>query len=106
LSSSNPFEIAKNTNLFSPTAFTPNGDLLNDNFVVIGYYITKLQLKIFDRWGGLIYTTDKNEPWNGTRSGSNQPMPPGAYVWKAEITDFTGKTFSEEGTVMLIRKSN
>ena len=105
-SSSNQIEIAKTTNLFAPTAFTPNGDQLNESFIVIGQYISKLQLKIFDRWGVMIFTTDKNEPWTGTRSGSNQPMPSGAYVWKAEITDFAGQTFSEEGTVMLIRKIN
>ena len=106
LSSSNYIEIAKNTNLFSPTAFTPNGDNLNDNFVVIGYYISKLKLTIFDRWGAMVFTTDNNEPWNGNRTGSGIPMPTGTYVWKAELTDFAGKTLTEEGTVLLIRKNN
>lgn len=106
LSSSNTIEIAKATNLFSPTAFTPNGDKLNDTFVVSGQYITKLELKVFDRWGVMVFSTDKNEPWNGTRSGSNVQLPTGTYIWKAEMTDFAGQTFSEEGTVMLIRKTN
>ncbi len=106
LSSSNQIEIAKTTNLFAPTAFTPNGDKLNDTFVVIGQYITKLKLKIFDRWGVMVFATENNEAWNGTRSGSSQLMPTGTYVWKAELTDFAGQTFSNEGTVLLIRKNN
>jgi gliding motility-associated-like protein len=106
VSSSNHVQIVKSTNLFAPTAFTPNGDALNDSFVVTGQYITKLTLKIFDRWGALIFTTEKNEPWNGTRSGTGQPVPEGTYIWKAEMTDESGKIFSEDGTVLVIRKSN
>jgi len=103
---SNIVEIAKKTNLFSPTAFTPNHDKLNDTFIVSGYYIARISLMIFDRWGALVYTSDKSEAWNGTRSESGQPMPEGSYVWKANITDLSGKNFSEEGTVLLIRKGN
>jgi len=101
---SNGVEFTKETNLFSPTAFTPNNDKLNDGFTVGGQYITRLSLKIFDRWGVLIFTSGNNEPWNGTRSDNGQPMPPGTYVWKAEGTDQAGRTFTRDGTVLLIRK--
>jgi gliding motility-associated-like protein len=103
---SNVAEIIKGTNLYSPTAFTPNGDKLNDTFSVKGQYITNLRLKIFDRWGVMIYSSDTNEPWNGLRSETGQPMPTGSYVWKADVTDSAGQNFSEEGTVLLIGKNN
>ena len=97
---SNLIEFIKNTNIFYPTAFTPNHDNLNDGFTVSGQYIVKISLKIFDRWGSLLFTSDKNEPWDGQRDG--KPMSPSVYIWKAEFTDLAGRTFSQEGTVALI----
>ncbi|MBS1977447.1 MAG: gliding motility-associated C-terminal domain-containing protein [Bacteroidetes bacterium] len=99
---SNLIEFIKNANLYYPTAFTPNGDNLNDGFTVAGQFIARMNLKIFDRWGSLIFTTEKNEMWDGTTSG--RPAPASSYVWKVEITDLAGRTYSKEGMVALIRK--
>ncbi len=101
VSLSNVGEFIKNVNPFYPTAFTPNNDNLNDGFKVSGQYIAKISLNIFDRWGVLQFATSKNEPWDGQSNG--KPLPASTYIWKAEITDMTGKTFSKEGTVALIR---
>ncbi len=98
---SNELEFIRNANLYAPTAFTPNNDLLNDSFQVQGQYIDKMKLRVFDRWGALVYSTEKNEPWDGSSSG--KAMPPTTYVWKVDITDKAGRTFTEEGTVALIR---
>ncbi|MBY0434359.1 MAG: T9SS type B sorting domain-containing protein [Cyclobacteriaceae bacterium] len=101
LSISNPVEFIKNANLYHPSAFTPNGDNLNDTFTVNGQFIAKISLKIFDRWGALLFASDKNEAWDGQFSGKQ--MPAAVYIWKADISDLAGRTFSEEGTVSLIR---
>jgi gliding motility-associated-like protein len=98
---SNELEFFRNANLYAPNAFTPNNDALNDSFQVQGQYIQKMKLRIFDRWGAMVFATEKNEPWDGTSSG--KAMPPTTYVWKVDITDKAGRTFSEEGTVALIR---
>lgn len=98
---SNELIFIRNANLFYPTAFTPNGDNLNDGFIVQGQYIVKIKMSIFDRWGALIFSSEKNEPWDGSSNG--KPMPASTYVWKVEITDKAGRTFSEEGTVALFR---
>ena len=82
---SNVVRFIKEVNLFYPTAFTPNGDTLNDGFTVSGHYIVKMQLNIFDRWGTLIFSTDNNEPWDGTFNG--KLMPETTYVWTAKVTD-------------------
>lgn len=98
---SNLVEFIKNANLYHPDAFTPNGDNLNDGFTVRGQFIVKMNLKIYDRWGALLFATEKNEPWDGRSEG--KAMPPATYIWKAEITDLAGRTFSEHGTVALLR---
>ncbi len=101
ISASNSVEFIKEANLYYPTAFSPNGDALNDGFRVSGQFIGKISMKVFDRWGALVFATEKNEPWDGSRDG--KAMPPSTYVWKVEITDLAGRTFNKEGMVALIR---
>lgn len=101
---SNQVDVVKQVNLFFPTAFTPDkvGPPENETFAVGGQFISKLEMSIFDRWGALIFYSDKNEPWDGTRSG--QPMPVATYVWTVNITDLTGQSSKRSGTVLLMRK--
>jgi gliding motility-associated-like protein len=103
---SNQVVVTKEANLFYPTAFTPDGTgpVENETFSVFGQYIVKMELKIFDRWGKMIFYTDKNTPWDGTQSG--RVMPEGTYVWIAKITDLAGRNFSREGTVVILKKTN
>ena len=72
---SNQVVVTKEANLFYPTAFTPDGvgPVQNETFTVFGQYIVKMELKIFDRWGAMIFFSDANKAWNGTQSG--RPMP-------------------------------
>jgi gliding motility-associated-like protein len=99
---SNMVTIRKEPRLFSPTAFTPNNDNLNDTFALFGKFIEKMELQIYDRWGNVVFATESNEPWDGTTQG--KPLPESAYVWKASITDKTGETVTRTGTVALLRK--
>jgi len=56
--------------VFVPNAFTPNGDQENDVLYVRGIWIEKCVLRIFDRWGELVFeTTDQNIGWDGTFKG-------------------------------------
>jgi gliding motility-associated-like protein len=101
---SNQISLIKEVNLFYPTAFTPDrkGPTENETFKVGGQFITKLELSIFDRWGSLIFYSDKNEPWDGTQGG--QQMPIATYVWTANITDLAGRSLKRSGTILLLRK--
>ena len=101
---SNQVDLIKEINLFYPTAFTPDkhGPAENEVFNVNGQFIVRLELSIFDRWGAQIYYSNKNEPWDGMRSG--QPMPIASYVWTANITDLVGRSLKRSGTVVLLRK--
>lgn len=100
---SNTIIITKNANVFYPTAFTPNGDNLNDLFSVFGQYVVDFEIKIFNRWGELLYTsTALDQGWDGTFRGN--PMPEGTYTFVADITDRVGRSFQKSGTVLLLRK--
>ncbi|MGD9929861.1 MAG: Ig-like domain-containing protein [Mangrovibacterium sp.] len=46
--------------LFIPNAFSPNGDGYNDYFEIKGIYnYSNAHLKVFNRWGNLVYEMDK-----------------------------------------------
>jgi gliding motility-associated-like protein len=100
---SNRITIIKDPNLFYPTAFTPNGDNLNDIFNVFGQYIVTFEMNIFNRWGELMYsTTELDQGWDGYFKGN--PMPEGTYTFVADITDSAGRTFKRSGSVVLLKK--
>lgn len=100
---SNAVTITRDPNLSYPNTFTPNGDGLNDQFVVYGQFINDFRLSIFNRWGELIFTTDDiSQGWDGTRNG--EPMPEDTYAFRADLIDNLGRTFNETGGVLLLRK--
>ncbi|MFM9908496.1 MAG: gliding motility-associated C-terminal domain-containing protein [Chitinophagaceae bacterium] len=86
-----------------PTAFSPNGDGINDKLRirVIGYFRSDA-FKIFNRWGQLVYETkDLGNEWGGTIKG--KPLPMGTYYWMIEGLDVHNKRFLKSGSVTLIR---
>ena len=101
---SNRVVVIKDPHLFYPTAFTPNGDNLNDIFNVYGQYITEFEMNIFNRWGELMFTTTLlDQGWDGTYKGS--PMPEGTYTFVAEIKDQAGRSFTKSGSVLLLKRN-
>ncbi len=101
--------VIKNYDVFVPNVFSPNGDNINDLFVVNGpKSLVKVDvLQIFDRWGNLVYEGKDlipNNPtmgWNGRAGG--QSCNPGVYVYliKARFLDDYVETIS--GDLSLIR---
>lgn len=100
--------LCKGSALKIPTAFTPNGDGLNDNFKISGDGIKLIKhLVIFGRWGQKVFEksdaspADRSAWWNGTYQ--NSLLQTGTYVYMAEIICQTGESFSYKGTVTLVR---
>lgn len=89
-----------------PTAFTPNGDNLNDILKPVYYkhlhYIVQLQqFSIYNRWGVLVFmSSDIEKGWNGIQNGIK--MNSGTYVWTLDYL-VNNKLKKKKGTVILIR---
>jgi gliding motility-associated-like protein len=96
-------QILKKPGYYLPTAFTPNGDGLNDD--VRPYLVGMKSLKsfsVFNRWGNLVFFSKKEgEAWNGKSNGVNQDN--GVYVWILEFYDSNNKLVTEKGTITIIR---
>ncbi len=87
---------------FVPTTFTPNEDGKNDIFRVRGEQITLQEMKIYDQWGTLIYTTDSALPqWDGRVNG--KVVPNGTYVYRIVILDADNISKEMTGPVTVIK---
>ena len=93
------------TRLFIPSAFSPNNDGLNDEFLAQGYLIEDFSMDVFDRWGKLIFQSQTiTSGWDGTINGS--PAPEGVYTYRVNYSAYFGEKLFKEvkaGTVTLIR---
>ena len=82
-----------------PSAFSPNGDGLNDYFsVTFEEELDEFSIKIFDRWGQLIYNSrDQYFRWTGMLNNQSETLTSFAYILKA--TTVSGKQIEKRGTI-------
>jgi gliding motility-associated-like protein len=99
---SNSVELIRSTTVYFPNAFTPDNDGANDQFGAVGINVEEYQLKIFNRWGELLFESqDISSKWDGTFKGT--PVPDGVYVYTFFAKELvTGKPISKTGTVTLL----
>ncbi len=86
-----------------PTAFSPNGDGLNDVFRPrsVGYRNLKF-FRVYNRWGEPVYYGKSLETgWDGMHNG--RPAEVGVYFWQIKFIDRFGKEGYMKGDVTLIR---
>lgn len=90
-------------NVYIPSAFTPDGDGVNDYFFVEGFAIDfdNFEFLVFDRWGALVYKTEENIPWDGTYKGELAPQD--VYVYQVRLRDLKGKEKFYTGHFNLLR---
>ncbi len=89
--------------LFIPNTITPNGNGLNDVFYPYGSEITSLHMRIYNRWGELIFeSSDAATGWNGTYNGS--VVQEDTYVYVIEYkTTCSGDGLRRTGHVNVVR---
>lgn len=93
---------------FIPTAFSPNGDGLNDRFEFDILGSKNIALTIYSRWGNVVYSTDNQTNgtdcrcgWDGTLAG--KAMPYDTYVYKMKVTYFDDRVEDRAGTVTIMK---
>jgi gliding motility-associated-like protein len=101
--------VKKDDPIYVPNAFSPNGDGINDLFVIYaGGAVSQIKtFLIFDRWGETVFKGVNFEPnnpyfgWDGMHRGAK--MTPAVFTWFAEVEleDGTVKTF--DGDLTLVR---
>jgi gliding motility-associated-like protein len=86
-----------------PSAFSPNNDSQNDKFCVrANACIVDFVLKIYDRWGEVVFETNNfTECWDGRYK--NKDLNTAVFVFYFEATLDNGEKFSQKGNVSLFK---
>lgn len=91
--------------VFIPTAFTPNGDDINDVLIVRSAVVTDMELLIYDRWGEEVYKFSgaygAHRGWDGRYK--NEELTADSYAYRLTATCINQLTFSMTGNVTIIR---
>lgn len=90
-------------NMAVPSAFTPNGDGVNDYFWPLNAFkAANITFTVFNRKGIKVFETKQwPDKWDGRFKG--EPQDAGTYVWVFAYIDTTGKKQLLKGTVVLLR---
>ncbi len=90
------------SDIYIPSAFSPNGDGTNDAWRVMTANIVTLNMKIYNRWGKMVYEGDGlDTAWNGLYNQTQQDI--GVYVYLITAVDLQGKEVIKKGNITLIR---
>ncbi len=90
--------------LYIPSAFTPNGDGLNDKFGPLGIVSDNAfyEFIIYDRWGTVVFkSNDKYAQWDGTKDHID--LPSGVYTYIIRVSEKSIDPYQITGTVTLLR---
>jgi gliding motility-associated-like protein len=99
---SNTAELLNPSTSYFPNAFTPDQDGSNDKFGAVGINVEKYELKIFNRWGELLFESNNiTHKWDGTHNGTAVAV--GVYVYTFFAIEMTTRrSISKTGTVTLL----
>ena len=95
--------VEKGYSLMMPTAFTPNGDGINDSFSPEFLGFVEMTLDVYDTWGSIVYT-EKGETlrgWNGKVKDLDAEN--GNYQFKLTAKTFYNHIIIEDGVFTLIK---
>lgn len=90
------------TDVFVPTAFSPNRDQKNELFMPLAGEVDTLEFWVFNRFGQeVFYTPQQFVGWDGTYDGSDAPE--GIYLWMVKFTGPDRKNRTLRGVFLLVR---
>ncbi len=86
-----------------PDVFTPNSDGFNDVLTLQGEGLITVDMKLYNRWGQLVYQIlYPLQSWDG-RSFAGEPLSEGTYFYELRATGKDGKLHERRGSVTLLR---
>jgi gliding motility-associated-like protein len=87
-----------------PNVFSPNGDNINDVFIINSTGIASIAVEIYNRWGTKIYEWNSLKGgWDGRSMVSGLPCEEGTYYYIVKEKDIFGKTIDKTGFITLVR---
>lgn len=101
--------VDNNTDIYIPNVFSPNGDQINDRFIVYGGESIQevLVMSIYNRWGELVFenhnfqVNDFQAAWDGNMKG--EKLNPGVFVYYLKAIRIDGSEIVKKGDVTLLR---
>jgi gliding motility-associated-like protein len=96
----------KETTIYMPNAFTPNGDGLNDIFLPqTAEAPTEYKLSVFDRSGNLVFISDDiQKGWDGRINKNGlEEVKEDVYIWRIEMKTAKGEKRHLMGSVTLLK---
>lgn len=93
----------RNCHFFFPTAFSPNGDGLNDYVHLVGDVsaVSDFILRVYNRWGEAVFqTNDASKGWDGMYKGQKAEVGTYYYIVKYK---YDGEEEVLKGDLMLVR---
>ena len=88
--------------IFVPSAFSPNGDNVNDYFSVVHNNIRELKITVYNEWGQLIFTSAEPDfHWDGIFHG--RLIDQGLYGYRIQATGTFGENFDLQGKLTVLR---
>ena len=89
--------------IHAPNVFTPNGDNVNDYFILKDTLIANYTCYVFDRWGASVTNFQRNERgWNGKSQTGNE-CSNGVYFYLVIAEGLDEKEYQIKGFVQLLR---
>ncbi|MEN9639722.1 MAG: hypothetical protein RLZZ262_1591, partial [Bacteroidota bacterium] len=81
------------TGLVVPNTITPNGDHINDNFIIPGDQVATVWLRIVNRWGQVVYEHHNYmNDWSG-QNNNGELLPPDTYFYEFKVAEITETGF-------------
>lgn len=86
-----------------PNIFSPNGDGINDEFLIFSNGIRDLNCDIFNRWGEKVYTLySPKQMWDGKMFNGSQASE-GTYYYILKAKGYDGKEYDKQGPLTLVK---
>lgn len=87
-----------------PNVFTPNGDLVNDVFVLNAVNVGEISMTVFDRWGLKMFESTANGQmaWDGKNKGGHI-VADGTYFYVIKASGLDEKLYNLQGTITVFK---